>query len=1316
MSRMKRAWSAFMAVVLTVFLLPLTSFGTVSAEGETERYYTIRGYNSYGIVKDPDGNTADSGNRIFCMDYKQDTPSGNQYIRVKLSELETYHKKNPYDKVFTDSVKRRLLTLRLDWSDILRFIDSDTTYRENLAKEEKWLETNCPDTYTHSSFNSSINNYRDQQSWVWTLVHDDSEWERFVEDDGTNTGHCELYRWRESSGWSNTYPYESVHPITDEHSMWNVVIKPVIDYIDSLIADHDYTTMGYDAWVYLAVNEKGETAQNMFGGAFQTVSEASVSVQKYDGSGKAVAGAVLQILDENGTPVQEFVPTEEAYTVSGLDVDTVYTLHEEVPPAGYLAAEDTTFIIDAQGKIDILNTTSEIERRNGEDILIIRDEQTSVSISKTDIADSSEVAGAKIQVLDSDGNIADEWTSTTEAHVITGLTADEEYTLHEEVAPDGYTVATDTTFVISKEGVVTTTGTVREDGVILVEDSKTVVRVSKVDIADGEEVEGATIQILDNQDDVVEEWTSTTDAHIIEGLKTGVEYTLKETVAPEGYTITSDTTFTIDETGKVTSTGTVSQDEAGAVLLVEDAKTVVRVSKVDIADGEELEGATIQIIETTDNGENVVEEWTSTTDAHIIEGLKTGTEYTLRETVAPDGYTVTSDTKFTIDETGAVTSTGTTTTDNDDLPVLLVEDSKTVVKVSKVDATSNKEIEGATIQILDDKGNVVEEWVSTTDEHSIEGLKTGVEYTLRETVAPTGYAVTTDTKFTIAADGTVTATGTTISDEGVILIADGQNEVTINKTDINGEELDGAVIQILDGSGNAVDSWTSKKGETHTVTGLVANVEYTLHEETAPAGYTVAADTKFSFDADGSVKVGNTTVSDNLLLVEDTLTEVKISKTDITDGKELEGAKIQLFDGTKKIEEWVSTKDAYVIRGLETGKEYTLRETVAPEGYTIAADTTFTIDTTGKVTSTGTVTTDGVIIVEDSKTSVKVSKVDITTYQELEGAHIQILEGDNIVEQWDSTKKPHMITGLKTGVEYTLRETVAPEGYTVATDTTFTIDAKGKITTTGTVSENGVILIKDEKTSVEIGKIDGDTGKGLSGAYMVIVDAADNTVQSWTSDGDTFKVTGLKAGKYTIRELTAPNGYTVAEDISFTISEQGKLSTDAEMKDGVIVVKDYYVDIETTETDHNAYKPVIPSVSFTPVKPVATVGTDGPAPAPNLVTIILPDGTRKDPVTGKKAEDVPETSETPDAPASEGTTDTSDTPADSTNTPDTLSKETEDGIVREDVANDKSIEEVDSGAPLAEDGEMCRETGIFAIAAVMAAALAVGLLTRKRAK
>ena len=190
-----------------------------------------------------------------------------------------------------------------------------------------------------------------------------------------------------------------------------------------------------------------------------------------------------------------------------------------------------------------------------------------VNVSVVDIGNGDKLGGATVQVLDKDGNVVDEWVSTTAIHSIVGLKAGVEYTLRETIAPDGYTIATDITFTIDETGKVTATGTITEGGVLLVENAKTKVKVSVIDVANGEEIAGATVQVLDGDGKVVEEWVSTDESHSIVGLKAGVEYTLRETVAPGGYTIATDITFTIDENGKVTSTGTVTEE---GVLLVEN--------------------------------------------------------------------------------------------------------------------------------------------------------------------------------------------------------------------------------------------------------------------------------------------------------------------------------------------------------------------------------------------------------------------------------------------------------------------------------------------------------------------------------------------------------------------------------------------------------------------------------------------------------------------------------------------------------------------------------------------------------------------------
>ena len=76
---------------------------------------------------------------------------------------------------------------------------------------------------------------------------------------------------------------------------------------------------------------------------------------------------------------------------------------------------------------------------------------------------------------------------------------------------------------------------------------------------------------------------------------------------------------------------------------------------------------------------------------------------------------------------------------------------------------------------------------------------------------------------------------------------------------------------------------------------------------------------------------------------------------------------------------------------------------------------------------------------------------------------IQLLENGVVIDEWVSGKEPHVITGLKTEVEYTLRETVAPDGYELTTDTTFIIDKYGVVTATGSKVKDGVILIEDAR-------------------------------------------------------------------------------------------------------------------------------------------------------------------------------------------------------------------------------------------------------------
>ena len=203
----------------------------------------------------------------------------------------------------------------------------------------------------------------------------------------------------------------------------------------------------------------------------------------------------------------------------------------------------------------------------------------SVYVSAVDAADGWELAGAILQILDEQSNIMAEWESAMVPHAIEGLHTGVAYTIRATVAPNGYIIPNDVMFSIDETGKVTTSGSIASDGVLLVEFDPTEFRIKSIDAANGDSLAGATMQILDEDSNLVEEWVSTTDVEETEdvdesirtvtGLNTGVEYTLRAVAAPDGYSIPTDTTFSIDEQGNVTYSGKKAQD---GTLLVEFAK------------------------------------------------------------------------------------------------------------------------------------------------------------------------------------------------------------------------------------------------------------------------------------------------------------------------------------------------------------------------------------------------------------------------------------------------------------------------------------------------------------------------------------------------------------------------------------------------------------------------------------------------------------------------------------------------------------------------------------------------------------------------
>ena len=221
------------------------------------------------------------------------------------------------------------------------------------------------------------------------------------------------------------------------------------------------------------------------------------------------------------------------------------------------------------------------------------------------------------------------------------------------------------------------------------------------------------------------------------------EYVVREIKAPTGY-ILSNKSYPV----------TVCEDGDVVEITAVNKSITIEISKVDVY-GEKLIGAEMQLIDSQDN---VVDEWVSDGTNHIVTELPAG-EYTLKEIAAPDGYVIANDIRFTVDVYGNVTveNVDATAVSENGNPLVVMIDDTTKVQISKQDITTGVELPGATLQLIDENGNVVEEWVTTNEPHMIEGkLIAGKEYTLKEIIAPEGYEIANEIKFTVNADGTVT--------------------------------------------------------------------------------------------------------------------------------------------------------------------------------------------------------------------------------------------------------------------------------------------------------------------------------------------------------------------------------------------------------------------------------------------------------------------------------------------------------------------------------------------------------------------------------
>ena len=905
-----------------------------------------------------------------------------------------------------------------------------------------------------------------------------------------------------------------------------------------------------------------------------------VVISKTDLNGKELKGAKLEVtgIEEGGAEIEKISWVSDGNTKNISVKPGTYTLHEEsTPDNNYVLAQDITFKVDSEGKVTV-------DGKPVERVTMVDEYNTHpINISKVDIG-GNEIAGASMKITGtptgseseitpiewvsgSDGNNED---GTLKNHVVSLQPGT--YTLHEEATPDNnYVLAQDITFTVDKEGKVLINGKEYDKVVMIDTFAPHDVVISKTDL-NGKELKGAKLEVTGVEEGGTEiekiSWVSDGNTKNI-SVKPGT-YTLHEEATPDNnYVLAQDITFKVDREGKVT----VDDKTVERVTMVDDySDHSVEISKTD-AGGKELAGAQLSVVDA--NG-TTIDSWTSSTKTHKVT-VKPGT-YTLHEESTPDNnYVLAQDITFTVNENGVVTM-------NDAVVdhVTMVDEYNThPINISKVDIGDN-EIAGASMKITGTPtGSSSEitpiEWVSGSDGNNEDGtvknhavsLQPG-NYTLEETAVPDGnvYVKAAKINFTVNVDGTVKVADSEAGDTVTMVDYYSDHGIVISKQDVNGAAVKGALLKLFDKENNEVASWETDGMTDHQVE--VQPGTYTLHEEATPDNnYVKAQDITFTVDEEGKVLI-NGEEADKVVMV-DTFAphDVVISKTDLN-GKELKGAKLEVTgieEGGTEIEKisWVSdgnTKNISVKPGT-----YTLHEKATPDNnFVLAQDITFKVDSEGKITVDGKPVERVTMIDDYSDHFVEISKTDVGG-NELAGAQLAVVDANGtMIDSWTSSTKTHKVT-VKPGT-YTLHEDLSPVGYKVAKDITFDVDIEGKVTVNGKKVDQVIMVDEDQTYDIAISKQDITNNKELPGAKLALKDTKTNkVVETWTSASEAHVVTVVPS-TYELSEVAAPNGYEIAEKITFTVERDGTITIDGK-KVETVIMQDQPTKPTVDTSDHN---------------------------------------------------------------------------------------------------------------------------------------------------
>ena len=406
-------------------------------------------------------------------------------------------------------------------------------------------------------------------------------------------------------------------------------------------------------------------------------------------------------------------------------------------------------------------------------------------------------------------------------------------------------------------------------------------------------------------------------------------------------------------------------------------------------------------------------------------------------------------------------------------------DQPTKVAISKADITTGVELDGATLTLLDSSGKTIDTWVSDADNpHMIEGLTAGATYTLREDIAPYGYLLSESVRFTVGDESAV---------QKVIMYDKvPTGSIIINKY---GEFL--ADVSYFD------EAWSWISGRFQYITGTLKNVTFDVYAYENISH----ADHVSSYYYAAGEKVATITTDENGYARFDHLPLGKyyVVETGTADGYELDN-KACVIDLSYR-----DSKTAVVTYSRDWQNE---RKKIRISILKLA-------EGSGKQLSDAAF---GLYTGEDIKVNGKV-----------------VLARDTLIEQKTTDNNGSLVfeSDLPVGYEFYIKELLPPAGY--ASDQTvsyFRFEADS-------AQEQNFVFV-DSVTKLEISKTD-IAGKELPGAKLTIINSKGETVAAWTSTEEPHYIEMLPIGEYLLREVSAPDGYVISEDVAFRVNDSGEI-------------------------------------------------------------------------------------------------------------------------------------------------------------------------------